>query len=169
MIVKFEEGHLIIQDSNNLDIEVKVNLHSLFMEMNDEGRMECAEAISWDSIMDEAIRRMLHESNNYSSDDTVKLNLKVLSKIERATLEYDWRLINEILSKFRDIAHHYHLYSKLYHDKAHSEFFQRWMEANGIESNYSDKVPDYKAFKKEIRDMFQEALRLNNQKETEND
>jgi len=148
MDVKFEGGN------------IKIDLYRLFEQMNIDDRRKCAEAITWDAIFEVAIDRMLHKNDDFAGGTDTLMAVKLLSQLEDATLAYNWEIISDVRQKIHDIAHHDHLYWKLYHDERYGKWFREWAEANGIGSNYDEMTPGYSEFMKEIKGMFEEALKV---------
>ena len=145
------------------DRNIKIDLYRLFEQMNVDDRKKCAEAITWDAIFEVAIDRMLHKNDDFAGGTDTLMAVKLLSQLETATLSYHWEIISDIRQKIHDIAHHDHLYWKLYHDEIYGNWFKGWAKANGIGSNYDDSTPEFSEFMKEIKDMFEKALKQKEQ------
>ena len=142
----------IDDDDNGLHVEVK--LYQIFEQLSPEERGQCAEAITWQAIMDEAINRLLGESQSWSSNDRL-LNLRVLTEVERRFLRFDYSVLYNLLQLSKDMATHEHIYWKLVND---TEWGRRWLSENGIESNYTSDLPDHKALVRLVNEKL-DAMR----------
>lgn len=102
--VKAEEGQL------------KINLHEFFDSFDGEEKIQLAEALCWDEVLEEALNRILGESMSWSGDDhDLRLMvLESLSAMEDKTLTtYDYETLNEFKKASEKIANHENAYDRL--------------------------------------------------------
>lgn len=124
------------------------NLTEFLDSLTDEEKQEVVEHITWDAVMKQAVQRLIGESDSYQSDDDL-LSLEVLTKMENNLLSgYKWTYLAELNRLSRDIAAHEHIYWKMFHDPIHSDFFEKWMKENGIESNYTGEWENHERFRR---------------------
>ena len=136
---------------------ITIDLYELFDELPDESKDKIAKAITWKSIMKEAVARLLQESENYSNPDDSLLTVEVLTKMEKRLLSgYKWRILRQLEQLAKNIISHEFIYWKMYHDPVHAEFFQSWLNRNNIESNYSPKFANYQEFRTMVEDKLEE-------------
>lgn len=127
-------------------LEFAIDLYDLVSSVPEEERNQFAEVVTWERIMDEAIKRLTGISENWCDDDKEKA-VEVLSKMEKHVLSgYKWHILKNLDTLARDMIAHEHLYWKMYHDPQHSEFFRKWLHEHNIESNYTTKLKNYQEF-----------------------
>ena len=108
-------------------------------ETTAETRMKIAEALCWDEVMIEAMKRLAGNSDSYSSDDD-KTGREFLRQVEDHALRSRHTLLARLVNGWRDTFFETRLYWKMYRDEKHRDFFQNWLKLNGFEvSNYQDK------------------------------
>lgn len=121
---------------------VKIDLYEVFKELSPEDRQRGAEAITWDYILDQAIRRLTDESPHWNEGGDVRLTWEVVRKlIDTATgpapyFSNLWRVIGDVRDAARVKSSNEALYWKMFHDPINGTWFQRWLEDNKIKSQF---------------------------------
>jgi hypothetical protein len=128
-------------------ISFSFDLGEFIENLTKEEKMELVKAITWEEVMDEAVRRLTGESETWGSDDD-RLTLEVLAKMERNVLSgYKWSTLRELNDLAKNWTSHEHLFWKMYHDPIHGKFFQQWLRDNNIESNYTHDLQAWQDFR----------------------
>ena len=146
-------------------LEFEIDLYDLVSSVPEEEQNQFAEVVTWDRIMDEAIKRLTGTSENWCGDDNEKA-VEVLSKMEKHVLSgYKWHILKNIEKLAKDMIAHEHLYWQMYHDPQHSNFFREWLHEHNIESNYTTELKDYKEFWEWVeRELSEFGNKLNEEK-----
>ena len=66
-------------------ITLTVDPHDLFEDMDEDDRLLCAQALTWDTVMDEAARRLAGVSENFAGEDWKNREEFLALVLERAT------------------------------------------------------------------------------------
>jgi len=129
-------------------LEIVIDLYELFSEVPIDERHKIARIITWDKIMEEAVKRLIGTDPDYEESTDKQLAVEVLTKMEKHILSgYKWSILQNLDRLASDLISHEHIYWKMYHDPIYKEFFREWLERNKIESNYTTKFKTYEEFK----------------------
>jgi len=138
-------------------LKIVIDLYELVQEIPEKERHKLARIITWDDIMEEAVRRLIDESPDWCSSNDKMHTLNVLSKMEEHVLSgYKWSILQNLDKLAKNLIIHKHLYWKMYHDPIHKDFFRNWLEENKIEDNYITKFKTYLEFKVFIENKLTE-------------
>ena len=113
----------LTRDGNDTEVAVTMNLYQVFEAMGDDEKLLVAEALTWDKVLEQAIRRLTGESWNASGGRDRELSAEVLAKISEHAIPssdpryYFWSLIEPLKKLASEIEHSETLYWKLFHDR----------------------------------------------------
>lgn len=136
--------------------KIEIDVFELIKKMTKEEKMMIVESVTWDEILNEAVKRLTGEAKSWAGDDKL-LTLEVLSKMENhLTSGYKWSVLCKLRDAARDMSYHEHLYWKMYHDEQHGDLFKQWLKTNGYDSNYTNEFKSYKNFIEMVENKLEE-------------
>jgi len=139
----------------NGTISFQFDLREFIDQLEDDEKMQLVEFLTWEKVMEEAVKRLIGESESWGSDDDI-LTIEVLSKMEQNVLSgYKWSYLRDLDRLSKDLTAHEHLYWKMYHDPINGAFFRKWLSENNIESNYTHNLPDYQSLRKFVEEKLE--------------
>ena len=149
---RIDGRNLVVEDDQGFGLTLP--LYDLFQSLSSDDRCDVAEALTWDAVLAEAVKRLTDDSTSWSGDDHC-LTLDVLCKMEKTVASgYCWTNLRNLNKALHNITSHTHLYWKLWHDEEHGQWFHQWARDNGIESSYTSKLPDYEALEALVKQAF---------------
>lgn len=140
---------------------VKLSLFEIFEAMTDEDRVNCAKALTWGPVLQQAVERLTGESHNWNAGDDSLLTFDVVSKlIDRAVgpapYFYDlWHNLDAVRDAAKLLKSNRAIYWNLYHDERYRDWFAKWAEENNVESQYGIDIDGFKA---DIEDRLKQAV-----------
>ena len=126
-------------------VKIQFNLNDMAEIMSEDDRKRMAEALCWDELMEEALKRLAGESFCHSSSDYEKSFFFLRDQIIDEALKLRFGAFDKVRQLIQDQLFEARLYWKLWHN---SEWFRErgvdilgWMRDNGFDdSNYCDST-----------------------------
>ena len=103
------DGKLVVEEGS---LFFSVDLFRLMEGLDADAARQMAEAITWDSVLDEAVRRLTGKGENSSSADE-RLTVGVLSEMEYRLAGRSWAVLSDILDVGRQIRSRERLWAVL--------------------------------------------------------
>jgi hypothetical protein len=142
-----EEGTFGNREKVVLDFEEM--FYDWFNSLNQDHQRVVLQSLSLNHSVEMALLERLAEPSDVWSSEDGKLMISLLGKVEQHLVSrLQWSALHDLDSELeqyiKDNRYSKVLYWKMYHDEQHWEFFRKWLETNGFDSNYRTKIADDK-------------------------